>query len=245
MADDDVANDDQELRRAGDRIETLLAELAGEGPRTRARAEELVQLLLRLYGAGLERILSAIDAESGAEGSAADRIFARLAEDDLVASLLVLHDLHPLDLGSRIARALDRVRPHLSSHGGDVEILGVEDGVVRLRLLGSCDGCPSSSVTMKLAVERAIAEAAPEIVRIEVEGGERSAPGGATPPGLVSIGGEASAAIACPPGLVQIGGVRGGNGGNGVRAREAASSHDSTEGREWPARTAAAPISAS
>jgi Fe-S cluster biogenesis protein NfuA/nitrite reductase/ring-hydroxylating ferredoxin subunit len=62
------------------------------------------------------------------------------------------------------------VRPYLGSHGGDVKLLGVKDGVVHLRLEGTCHGCPSSTVTMKLAIEKAIEEAAPEVVRIEVEG---------------------------------------------------------------------------
>ena len=105
----------------------------------------------------------------------ADEIFDRLAADDLVASLLVLHGLHPLNVETRIARALDRVRPYLGSHGGDVKLLGVKEGVVHLRLEGSCHGCPSSTVTMKLAIEKAIEEAAPEVVRIEVEGASPSA----------------------------------------------------------------------
>ena len=82
----------------------------------------------------------------------------------------MLHGLHPLNVETRIARALDRVRPYLGSHGGDVKLLGVNEGVVHLRLEGSCHGCPSSTVTMKLAIEKAIEEAAPEVVRIEVEG---------------------------------------------------------------------------
>ncbi len=158
-------SDDSDLRAAGDRIETLMAELATAGPAVQAKAEELVRLLMRLYGAGLERILTAVDDA----GAAASPIFARLAADDLVASLLVLHDLHPLALETRVERALDHVRPYLASHGGDVTLLGVGEGVVRLRLEGSCHGCPSSTVTMKLAVEKAIQEAAPEIVRIEVD----------------------------------------------------------------------------
>ncbi len=157
---------DNELRAAGDRIESLMGEFAAAGPAMQGKAEELVRLLMRLYGAGLERILTAVDDA----GQAATPIFARLAADDLVASLLVLHDLHPLDLETRVERALDHVRPYLGSHGGDVKLLGVEDGVVRLRLEGSCHGCPSSTVTMKLAVEKAIEEAAPEIARIAVEG---------------------------------------------------------------------------
>ncbi|HEV7786925.1 MAG TPA: NifU family protein, partial [Thermoanaerobaculia bacterium] len=110
----------------------------------------------------LERILTAVD---DAGQAAAGPIFARLAADDLVASLMILHDLHPLDLETRVGRALDHVRPHLGSHGGDVELLGVEDGVVRLRLEGR-----SSTAAMKLVIEKAIKEAAPEIARIEVEG---------------------------------------------------------------------------
>ena len=87
-----------------------------------------------------------------------------------MASLLLVHGLHPYDVETRVEQALDGVRPYLGSHGGDVELLGVtDDGVVRLRLLGSCDGCPSSSVTLKLAVEEAIEAAAPEVDGIEVE----------------------------------------------------------------------------
>jgi len=98
-----------------------------------------------------------------------DEALTALAADDLVAGLLLVHDLHPYDVTTRVEQALDNVRPYLGSHGGDVELLAVSDDVVRLRLLGSCDGCPSSSVTLKLAVEGAIEDAAPEITAIEVE----------------------------------------------------------------------------
>ncbi len=94
----------------------------------------------------------------------------------------MLHDVHPDDTETRVLAALDQVRPYLGSHAGDVEYLGVDgEGVVRLRLQGSCDGCPSSLVTVKTAIEKAIEEAAPEVVRVEVEGvtAQRSAPNGA------------------------------------------------------------------
>jgi Fe-S cluster biogenesis protein NfuA/nitrite reductase/ring-hydroxylating ferredoxin subunit len=98
-------------------------------------------------------------------------VLRRLAADDLVASLLVLHDLHPDDTDTRVRAALDEVRPYLGSHAGGVEYLGVDtEGVVRLRLQGSCDGCPSSLVTVRTAIEKAIEEAAPEVARVEVEG---------------------------------------------------------------------------
>jgi Fe-S cluster biogenesis protein NfuA len=79
---------------------------------------------------------------------------------------------------------LIKVRPYLGSHGGDVELLDVSDeGVVTLRLLGSCDGCASSSVTLKLAVEGAIEAAAPEIIRIDVDTSATDA----KQPGLISV----------------------------------------------------------
>jgi Fe-S cluster biogenesis protein NfuA len=97
-------------------------------------------------------------------------VLAALAADELVSGLLVVHGLHPYGVEERVERALEAVRPYLGSHGGDVELLGVsEEGVVRLRLLGSCDGCPSSSVTLELAVEGAIHEAAPEVSAIEIQ----------------------------------------------------------------------------
>jgi Fe-S cluster biogenesis protein NfuA/nitrite reductase/ring-hydroxylating ferredoxin subunit len=155
----------QDWQVAGARIDTLIAASAAGGAVARERAEELVRLVADLYGAGLERLLTLVH-----EGGAlTDEVLDALAGDDLVASLLLVHGLHPYDVPTRIEQALAGVRPYLGSHGGDVELLGVTaEGVVRLRMLGSCDGCPSASVTLKLAVEGAIEAAAPEITAIEV-----------------------------------------------------------------------------
>jgi Fe-S cluster biogenesis protein NfuA len=155
----------QNLRAVGDQIEQLLDELqATADPRSYDRATELLRLVSELYGAGLARVVELAEDR--------DRGFVdALVGDDLVASLLLVHGLHPETLSRRVEDALTKVRPLLASHGGDVELLGIDAdaGVVRLRLLGSCDGCPSSSLTLQMAVERGITEAAPEIVRIEVE----------------------------------------------------------------------------
>jgi len=165
---------------SGDRIERLLEASAAAGPVARERAEELVRLVVELYGAGLERVLElAYDA-----GALTDELLESLAADELVSSLLLVHGLHPYGVEDRVERALADVRPYLGSHGGDVELLGVtEDGVVRLQLLGSCDGCASSAVTLELAVEDAIRAAAPEIVRIDVE----EKPKEAAVAGLISV----------------------------------------------------------
>jgi Fe-S cluster biogenesis protein NfuA/nitrite reductase/ring-hydroxylating ferredoxin subunit len=104
------------------------------------------------------------------QGEQSERIFEALAEDELVSHLLLLHGLHPLDVQTRVVRALEEVRPYLQSHGGNVELLGIEGGVARVRMEGSCDGCPSSTVTLKLAIEEAVLKAAPDLERIEAEG---------------------------------------------------------------------------
>jgi Fe-S cluster biogenesis protein NfuA/nitrite reductase/ring-hydroxylating ferredoxin subunit len=154
------------VARAGERIEELLASLRARGGTAAGTAEELVRLLVGMYGDGLAAIMAAL-ADEGAAGRA---IIDRLTADPLVEGLLLLHGLHPLDTGARIQRALDRIRPYLGSHAGGVQYLGVSEGVARLRLEGSCHGCPSSTVTVRLAIEGAVQDAAPEVTEVVVEG---------------------------------------------------------------------------
>ncbi|MEV6621887.1 NifU family protein [Amycolatopsis sp. NPDC051106] len=156
-----------DVDRVGERIEQLLGEFDGADAEL---AEDLVHTLLEFYGAGLARIVEL----------AGRPLLDRLAEDDHVRGLLVLHDLHPRSTHERVTEALDKVRPYLGSHAGDVEFVGIDDGVLRLRLQGTCDGCPSSTVTAKYAIERVVREAAPEISDVVVEGvvPEETGPGG-------------------------------------------------------------------
>jgi Fe-S cluster biogenesis protein NfuA len=136
-------------------------------PAARAAAQDLVRTLMNLNGAALERMLGMIH-EAG--GPAAGLI-ERFGDDELVGSLLLLYGLHPVDLETRVRQALDKTRPYLRSHGGNVELVGVDaTGMVRLRLQGSCHGCPSSAMTLKLAIEKAIHEAAPDVAGIAVDG---------------------------------------------------------------------------
>ncbi len=109
-----------------------------------------------------------------------------LAADELVAHLLLLHGLHPVPLEGRVMQALGEVRPYLESHGGNVELLAVEGAAVHLRLEGSCSGCPSSAMTLKLAIENAIRKAAPEIEQV-IAGDPAVAPAGPAAPSLLQI----------------------------------------------------------
>jgi Fe-S cluster biogenesis protein NfuA len=159
--------DTREFQTRMRRLEELLQEVERAGPpAAREHTREIVQALLDLYGAGLEKILEGI-AAAGEQGQA---IIDSLACDDLVSSLLLLHGLHPLDLETRVQQALEQVRPALRKHGGDVELLQVRDGLVRLRLQGNCHGCPSSAATMRQTVEEAIVAKAPDATAVEVEG---------------------------------------------------------------------------
>jgi len=171
------------LRSVGDRIEGLVHELrSGLDQEAWWRVEETIGLVTELYGEGIGTILGALEVWEGGQG-----VLAAIAKDELLSSLLVLHGLHPQDLPTRVNDALESVRPYLGSHGGDVEVLKIDEagGTILLRLLGSCDGCPSSTATLRSSVERAIAEAAPEIIRIEVEGLDDSAGPAAAPPAPV------------------------------------------------------------
>src|SRR5215467_103259 len=179
------------VAQAGTRIEELLDSLRSRGGGAADAAEELVRLLVGMYGDGLAAIMAAL-AEAGEPGRA---IIDRLTADPLVEGLLLLHGLHPLDVDARIQRALDQVRPYLGSHAGGVQYLGVTDGVARLRLEGSCHGCPSSTVTVRLAIEGAVQDAAPEVSEVVVEG--MTAP---PEPRLLQIGPRPETAASGPPG---------------------------------------------
>jgi Fe-S cluster biogenesis protein NfuA/nitrite reductase/ring-hydroxylating ferredoxin subunit len=158
----------RDAREQAERIAALLDDVhAMAGQPTWQRVEELVQRLVALYGAGLERLLDLV-AEGGAFD---DALEARLAKDELISSLLVLHGLHPIPTIERVERALAEVRPYLGSHSGDVALLDLDDaGVAHLELLGSCHGCPSSRATLEQTIRAAIEAAAPEVTEIEVRG---------------------------------------------------------------------------
>jgi Fe-S cluster biogenesis protein NfuA len=130
----------------------------------RATVTELLQALLQLHGDGLARLLRII----------AQRDIGMLdvlTRDTVVAHLLLLHGLHPVPVEKRVVRALEEVRPLLQSQGGNVELLGIETGVARLRLQGSRHGCLASAMPLKLAIEEAIQKVAPDLEGLEIEFG--------------------------------------------------------------------------
>jgi Fe-S cluster biogenesis protein NfuA len=176
------------------RVQALQEKLDSAGdPATRELAEELVSAVVQMYGAGLERIIDSLLA-AGEDGR---RLAVALAEEEPVAALLMIHDLHPVPLLERVQGALEQVRPYMESHGGNVELLSLEQGVARISLRGSCSSCAASTVTLELAIKQALEQAAPDLEGLEVEGMTDAATGTPTGPSLPLAG--ASAAPAPPP----------------------------------------------
>ena len=157
---------------AAQRVEALERQLAEIEalPDSRARevALDAVTGLMQVYGDALAQVLDL-----------APEVASRLAEDELLGQLLILHGLHPLGVQERVEAALESVRPYLATHGGNVELVSIADGAVHLRLTGTCNGCPSSTATLRQAIEQAIARFAPDVDRVDAQGA--SAPGRVIP----------------------------------------------------------------
>ena len=169
-----------EFRLQTERVEKLAARLESAGdPEIRATALDLVQSVVELHGAALQRLVDSL-----LRTPAGEQALTEALENDLVSSMLLLHNLHPDDIETRVLRGLEKARPYLKSHGGDVDLAGVRDGIVHLLLHGTCGSCPSSSITLKNAVEDALFEVAPDIVEIISENATATAQSG---PQLVTI----------------------------------------------------------
>jgi len=182
-----------------ERFQELAARLESiDDAEARGTAEDLIGTMLELYGEGLERIVQALDA--------APEVRDALAQDGIVASLLLIHGLYPVPLAERVEAALVSVRPYMESHGGGVELVGLERGVAHLRLRGSCDGCPASASTMELAIREALDEAAPDLDGIEVEGLVEAKQAGRQPKRLLPLAGQTASG---QPTWVELAGVAG------------------------------------
>lgn len=158
--------DDIELRERVARLDGLLEQTeAISDADDRSKAVSAIQGLLELYGEGLARLIDRAGELGGRE------MVDALAEDELISHLLLLHGLHPLEVEERVRRALMAARPTLESHGAEIELLGVQGGVARIRLQGSGTGCSSSEATLKRLIEETILQAAPDVESVQTDAG--------------------------------------------------------------------------
>lgn len=158
-------NATQEFQERVARAERLVQQLESTGdPAWRSSAKELIQCVMELHGAGLERMLEIVAGSS-------ENLVESLARDELVSSLLVLHDLHPDPIETRVMRALDKVRPVLREHGAGLEALVVTETLVHVKITGA------GSKELEAAVRAALFEGAPDAAEVVIEGGKVRAAG--------------------------------------------------------------------
>jgi hypothetical protein len=142
--------------------------------KAQASARELTQLIMEIHGAGLEKMMEIIFAQ----GSGGAETIDKLSQDPMVSSLLVLHGLHPDDLATRVARAVERLAAKLRKQEVEVHLIGIEGDAVRLNARTSAHACGSTAATVRSEIEDAIYAAAPEIGSLTVEGLEPKAANG-------------------------------------------------------------------
>ena len=135
---------------------------------------ELLQLLMDVHGAGLERIMEVVF-ESG---SMAPAIIDKLGQDSIVSSLLLLYSLHPDELETRVRKAIERLSPRLRKLASAIELVSVCESTVQIRLASSAHSCGSSSKDLRAIVEDGVYEFAPDVTSLEILGLEEPAASG-------------------------------------------------------------------
>jgi Fe-S cluster biogenesis protein NfuA len=159
--------EDKDFRERVQRIGGLVEEVeAIADPAVRATTKGLVQCLMDLHGAAIERTMEIIS-EAGDPGM---ELIDRLGRDPMVSSVLVLYGLHPEKLDSRVRKAIEKVQPQLRKQGAEVEVLELHEGVVRLRVQTGEHTCGSTAKTVRAALEAAIYDAAPDLSLLTLEG---------------------------------------------------------------------------
>jgi Fe-S cluster biogenesis protein NfuA len=194
FCDEEIVAEDRELRERIQRIGGLVEEVeAIADPAVRARTKDLVQSLMDLHGAALERALEIVSdsEEPGLE------LIGRLGRDPLVGSVLLLYGLHPEDFHTRVVNAMEKVKSQLRKQGCEIESLEVSEGAIRLRVQTGEHTCGSTAKTVRSILEGAVYDAAPDLTSLAIEGLE-----GRAASGFVALD-KLSGSPAGPPALAQ------------------------------------------
>lgn len=153
-----------EFQQRLESIESVIRQIEAAGdPNVRTAARELVQLVMELHGAGLERVLEILRSN----GEAGQSVLGSLGRDEMVSSLLVLYGLHPLSLEERVHQAIEKANRQMRSRSATVELADLEDGALHLNLKANGHG-----PALKEVVEAAIWQAAPDITSLVIDGAE-------------------------------------------------------------------------
>lgn len=155
-----------------DEVERLQALLSGleslVDPRAKEMARDLLQVVIGLHQLGLADLLAIVE-EAGTQP--ADTLIARFAANPRIHGLLLLHDLHPDDLPTRARKAVQRLRPHLGVSGINIELVGTEQDVIRVRVVaGPPQGKRPSASELNREIENMVMEMAPDAADLIIEG---------------------------------------------------------------------------
>ena len=153
----------EDLQKIGGLVQEI-EEIAD--PALRASTKNLMQSIMDLHGAALEKALGIV-AGAGEPGM---NLITQLGHDPLVSSVLILYGLHPDDIQTRVVNAVDRMRPQLRKQGCEVEVLAVNDGAIRVRVETGSHSCGSTAKTVQASLEDAIYDAAPDLSSLVIEG---------------------------------------------------------------------------
>lgn len=167
--------DDRDFQKRVQKIGELVHDLETiADPAARGSAKELVQLLMDLHGAGLERLLEVVF-QAGEPGA---RIIDDLGRDPLVSSLLILYGLHPEELPARVENKLHQIQSKLHEMGAEASLVAADGGDIRVRISVEGHACGSTGRTAQAIVEEAVYEAAPDLKSLVVEGLDEPAASG-------------------------------------------------------------------
>lgn len=167
--------DDKDFQNRVQKIGQLVRDLETVAdPAARAATKELVQLLMDMHGAGLERVMEIVF-HSGDPGA---RLINELGQDPLVSSLLVLYGLHPDDLQTRVERKLKQIDSKLHKAGAEASLVSVQDGHIHLKARVDGHSCGSTARSVQAILEEAVYEAAPDLSSLKVEGLEEPSASG-------------------------------------------------------------------
>ncbi len=168
---DDERNDIAHL--VGD-IERLEMIFDGWEDNARGAARAYGLAIEALNAEALRRLVAALKRDPAALAAMKSAV-----ADEVVYAVMRRHGLVKPSLTERVEMALEGIRPMLASHGGNVELVGVDPPAIEVRFTGSCDGCPASALTFHAGVKKAVEDACPEITEIhQVKGTATTAVGG-------------------------------------------------------------------
>ncbi len=163
-----MSGEKEQLHQLSAQIEDLIRRIEGiSDPAVKANTTALIQSLLDIHAHAFERVIEIVREQESGRG-----VLNQFAADELIGSLLLLYRLHPDGFEVRLNKAMAGVRKAAALQGADVELLGIEKDVVRIRLSGTAHGCGSGN--LQKAIEEAIYEAVPEIGGVQVENAMRA-----------------------------------------------------------------------